>query len=90
MEKLSIDIENDENTTEIKNNKTQYLISKYADDTSIILDESLKSLRATRKEKDGYLRLLMDFQWTTQFKHMRINYELDLDKILNLNYDKKL
>lgn len=55
-EKLSIGIENDENTTDIKNNNTQYLISKYADNISIILDESLKSLRATRKEKDGYLK----------------------------------
>lgn len=87
---MSIGIENDENTTEIKNNNTQYLISKYADNISIILDGSLKSLRATRREKDGYLKLFMDFQWTTQFKHMSINYELDLDKIVNLNHDKKL
>lgn len=87
---MSIGIENDENTTEIKNNNTQYLISKYADDISIILDGSLKSLRATRKEKNEYLKLLMDFQWTTQFKHMSINYELDLDKIVNLNHDNKL
>lgn len=54
---LSIKIKNNENITGIKVNNTQYLISQYADDTSIILNGSEKSLRATMKEIDDYYKL---------------------------------
>lgn len=114
---LSIKIKNNKNITGIKVNNTQYLISQYADDTSIILDGSEKSLRATMKEIDDYYKLSglkinqektqivwigskkyseenicseMNFQWTTQFKLLGIYYDVDLDKIIKLNYDKKL
>lgn len=32
----------------------------------------------------------LNFQWTTQFKRLGIYYDVDLDKIIKLNYDKKL
>lgn len=54
---LSIKIKNNEDITGIKINNTQYLISQYADDTSIILDGTEKSLRATMKEIDDYYKL---------------------------------
>ena len=32
----------------------------------------------------------MSFQWTTSFKLLGIQYDVDLGKIISLNYDKKL
>lgn len=114
---LAIKIKNNRSIKGILINNTEYLMSQYADDTSIILDGSEVSLRETLKELDEFYKLSglkinrdktqivwigskkysderlcsdMNFKWTTRFKLLGIHYDVDLNKILKLNYDKKL
>ena len=114
---LAIKIRNNKNIKGIKINDIEYLMSQYADDTSIVLDGSEESLRETLRELDEFHKLSglkinrdktqivwigskkfseerlcsdINFNWTTRFKLMGIYYDVDLNEILKLNYDKKL
>ena len=94
---------------------TEYIISLYADDTTLILDGSEKSLREAIKTLDSFYKISglkinisktqitwigsnkhrtdkicqdIDFNWTTSFTLLGIQYDVDLMKITILNYEK--
>jgi hypothetical protein len=114
---LAIKIKNNKQIKGIKIEKTEYLMSQYADDTLIILDGSENSLRAlvseikefysmsglkinesktqlvwigSKKYSEDNICPDLSFIWTNDFKLLGIHYDVDLAKIVRLNYDKKL
>lgn len=99
-------------------NNTEFLISQYADDTSIILDGTEQSLNQTLSELERFSRisgLNVNFDKTqlvwmgsekystrsiktkwklcwgkTTFKLLGINFNTDLDKMIQENYTEKI
>ena len=96
--------------------RIEHKLSQFADDTSIILDGSEKSLNEALHELDWYAKLSglninftktqvvwigskkysndtlgqhRNLSWgKTSFKLLGINFYVDLDKIVNINYNE--
>ena len=93
-------------------------VSQFADDTSLILDGSEKTLNEALLELDWYAKLSglninftktqivwigskaysndtlgqhINLSWgKTSFKLLGINFDVDLDKIVNINYNERI
>ncbi len=115
---LAIRIRNNLKIKGIQIDDTPILLSQYADDTSLILDGTKKSLEeaidelsrfkkisglkmnvnktqviwlGSKKYSDEIISPDLNLQWGNQsFTLLGIEYHVDLNKILRLNYDKKL
>ena len=115
---LNIKIKHDKNITGIKIKNQEYIISQFADDTTLFLDGSEKTLNSTLEMLEHFSHisgLKVNFDKTkliwigsmkysiraiktkwkltwgeTQFKLLGILFHVDLEKMLNLNYEPKL
>jgi hypothetical protein len=98
--------------------RIEHKLSQFADDTSLILDGSEKSLNEALLELDWYAKLSgLNINYTktqvvwirskkysndtlgqhrnlswgkTSFKLLGINFDVDLDKIVNINYNERI
>ena len=94
--------------------RIEHKLSQFADDTSLILDGSEKSLNEALLELDWYAKLSglnINFTKTqivwigskkysndtetypggkTSFKLLGISFDVDLDKIVNINYNERI
>ena len=113
---LAIKIRGNKNIGGINVTRIEHKLSQFADDTSIILDGSEKSLNEALLELDWYAKLSglninftktqvvwigskkysndtlgqhRNLSWgKTSFKLLGINFDVDLDKIVNINYQR--
>lgn len=113
---LSVKIKNNKSIKGIKIGNTEFLMSQYTDDTTIILDGSEKSLQTLMSELESFYNMSglkfnqsktqvvwigskkysnhklcqeIELIWTTKFKLLGIQYDVDLSKIIRMNYEKK-
>ena len=115
---LAIKIPGNKNIGGINVTRIGHKVSQFADDTSLILDGSEKSLNEALLELDRYAKLSglninftktqvvwivsktysndtlgqhRNLSWgKTSFKLLGFNFDVDLDKIVNINYERIL
>ena len=115
---LAIKIRGNTNIGGINVTRIEHKLSQFADDTSLILDGSEKSLNEALLELDWYAKLSglninftktqvvwigskkysndtlgqhRNLSWgKTSFKLLGINFDVDLDKIVNINYNERI
>ena len=115
---LAIKIRGNKNIGGINGTRIEHKLSQFADDTSLILDGSEKSLNEALLELVWYAKLSglnINFTKTqvvwigskkysndtlgqyrnlssgkTSFKLLGINFDVDLDKIVNINYNERI
>jgi hypothetical protein len=113
---LAIKIRGNKNIDGINVTRIEHKFSQFADDTSLILDGSEKSLNEALLELDWYAKLSglninftktqvvwskkysndtlgqhRNLSWgKTSFKLLGINFDVDLDKIVNIDYNERI
>ena len=115
---LALKIKHNKKIKGIKINNNDFILTQFADDTTVILDGSEESLNETLQELECYAKisgLKVNFlkthvvwigskkysteaiktKWklnwgVNRFKLLGITFDIDLDKILNLNFSEKL